>query len=221
MDASYACCHRVPPAASSPFRNRPLFPRRSYLTIAFFFLSLLLDRTERAFAPGTRLLPDREAIDRTRARWLPPKGQPNGPTWRDRISIFHRARLRITCPCASHATSLLRTSTSLCAWRLENYMLCDVWILRREQFLLLAGASCEVKARAKRDPSFDLSLRVVFKRTRDRISFKSDETKVHKWYDWQLSVIGIDANQSLFSAHSILIFISAYRNTANSRILFN
>lgn len=146
MHARYACCHRVPPAASL-FRNRPPFPRRSFLTIAFFFLSLLLDRTERAFAPGTRLLPDREAIDRARARWLPSKGQPNGPTWRDRISIFYRARLRITCPCAPHAMRLLRTSTSLCAWRLENYMLCDVWILRREQFLLLAGASCEVKTR--------------------------------------------------------------------------
>lgn len=60
-------------------------------------------------------------------------------------------------------------------------MLCDVWILRREQFLLLAP--CELKARAKRerererDPSFDLSLRVLFKRTRDRISFESDERR--------------------------------------------
>lgn len=100
MHARYACCLRVSPLFSV---TSPLLPHPSFLTIAFFFLSLLLDRTGRAFAPGTRLLPDREAIDRARTRWLPSKGQPNRPIRRDRISIFHRVRLRITCPCAPHA----------------------------------------------------------------------------------------------------------------------
>lgn len=65
-------------------RRRRLLPARfTFFSLShlFFFLSLLPDRTEREreFAWGTRLLSDREAIDRASARWLPPKGRPNGP----------------------------------------------------------------------------------------------------------------------------------------------
>lgn len=72
----------------------------SFFSLASFFSPKLLlarpESMEQPFARGTRLLPDREAIDRergarARARWLPPKGRPNGPTWRDRTPIFHLA----------------------------------------------------------------------------------------------------------------------------------
>lgn len=101
-----------------------------------FSLSFLLPDRKRELAWGTRLLSDREAIDRASARWLPPKGRPNVRTWRDRTSIFHRARLRITCPCAPHANRPFASLpfplsfNELYVWRLENYIPYDVWILR-------------------------------------------------------------------------------------------
>lgn len=60
------------------FRRPPLhLPPASYLP-PVPFSSLLPDRAS-ALGPGTRLLPDREAIDRRRARRLPPKGRPTSP----------------------------------------------------------------------------------------------------------------------------------------------
>lgn len=105
--------HRVPPAASL-FRKPPSHP--SFLTVAFFFLSLLLDRTERAFAPGTRLLPDREAIDRERARdgYLRRAGQTDRPdVIESRYFIVRAFELRVL---ALLTRRPFRASpTSLCA----------------------------------------------------------------------------------------------------------
>lgn len=78
MHARYACClsYRVSPAASL-FRGRP-FSSFAFVFVPYrrilFSPSLLLDRMERAFAPGTRLLPDREAIDRARREMVTSEG---------------------------------------------------------------------------------------------------------------------------------------------------
>lgn len=121
------------------FRRHHLLPARfSFfsLVLLFFSLAFAWPNRERELAWGTRLLSDREAIDRASARWLPPKGRPNVRTWRDRTSIFHRARLRITCPCAPHANRPFASLpfplsfNELYVWRLENYIPHDVWILR-------------------------------------------------------------------------------------------
>lgn len=197
--------------------SRSLVPSsRSFLTVAFFFLSLLLDRTERALAPGTRLLPDREAIDRARARWLPPKGRPNGPTWRDRISIFHRARLRITCPCAPHANEPFAYLDEFVPddWKIICRVTCGY--CEEHSFSYWLGLLAKYK-QGRRETlrliyHFEHSLRRLEIVSRLRV-----KTKVHKRYDWQLSLIGIN----FFSSHSILIFISAYRNIAISYVLYN
>lgn len=93
----------VPPSCSScSFSSATAF----FSPVSRFFFSFVpfaWPNRKRELARGTRLLSDREAIDRASARRLPPKGWPNVRTWRDRTSIFHRARLRITCPCAPHA----------------------------------------------------------------------------------------------------------------------
>lgn len=48
---------------------------------------------------------------------------------------------------------------------------------------LPAKSQAEGEERERETLSFDLSLRALFERTRDRISFESDEAKVYKRYD--------------------------------------
>lgn len=127
------------------FRRRLLLARFSFF---FSFVSFAWPNRKRELAWGTRLLSDREAIDRASARWLPPKGRSNVRTWRDRTSIFHRARLRITCPCAPHTNRpfaslfpFLFLSTSRMSGTIGKlYTVWRVDITEHIQFLSLVGA---------------------------------------------------------------------------------
>lgn len=127
MHARYACClsYRVSPAASLFSVAALLFLRpSSFLTVVFFFPPrfCLTEWSERLPRELVYFPIERRSTEHG-ARWLPPKGRPNGPTWRDRISIFHRARLRITCPCAPHANGpFAYLDEFVRARRLENYM---------------------------------------------------------------------------------------------------
>lgn len=183
----------LPSCFSSLSRNRPL--SRSLPSHSFFSRFCLTERSERSPRELVYFPIERRSTERARDGYLRRASQTDrSDVIESRYFIVCAFELRVLALLTR--TDLLRTSTSLRAWRLENYMPCDVWILRRVQFLLLVGASCEVQA--KREFSFNLSLGALFERTRDRISFKSDETKVYKRYDWQLSLIGINAKQSLF-----------------------
>lgn len=117
-------------------------PSPSFLARFFLFPRILFSlfcRTEQTERSPGNSFTSRSRGDRpsARARWLPPKGRPNRPDWRDRTSIFHCARLRITCPCAPHANESFASPRTSWARRLENYMPRDVWILRSAQFLAL------------------------------------------------------------------------------------
>lgn len=138
--SSAACAAFFPPAS------------RSFSPFVFFFSSHFCLTEPRARARPGNSFTFRSRGDRPSARWLPPPRRVEGPTkrtrtWRDRTSIFHRARLRITCPCAPHANRPFASLpfplsfNELYVWRLENYIPHDVWILRRAYTVhSLAGA---------------------------------------------------------------------------------
>jgi len=157
MHARYACCHRVSIAA--------LFPHslHSFLSHSFFFPFAGPSRP--SARPGTRLLPDQEAIDRARARdgYLRRADQTDRTdVIEPRYFIARAFELRVLAPFTR--TNLLRASSWSCARRLENYMPRDVWILRSVRSF---SHWLSVGTETKRVLCFNLSLWIVFKRTRD------------------------------------------------------
>lgn len=173
------------------FLLRPLFSvvalssltRRSLPSHSFFSRFCLTERSERSPRELVYFPIERRSTERARDGYLRRAGQTDRP---DVIEsrYFIVARLRITCPCAPHASRPFALPRRVCApddWKIIYRVTCGY--CEEYSFFYWLGLLLRTDKGEERDPSFDLSLRALFERTRDRISFKSDETKVYKRYD--------------------------------------
>jgi len=171
------------------FLPRPLFPALSSLapivplpSHSFFPRFCLTERSERLPRELVYFPIERRSTERARDGYLRRASQTDRPdVIESRYFIVRAFELRVLAP-LERTFCVLRRVCAPDDWKIICRVTCGC--CGECSFSYWLGVFlAEYRQGRAGTLSFDLSLRALFERTRDRISFKSDETKVYKRYD--------------------------------------